>query len=88
LRLFVYPHQSLQLISGDYLWGAPDSIPSRLARDEKFDVLILASSALDGFIRDGVVQPDSRMDLVSFVIGARSEGWCAQVRYQRSYFLN
>lgn len=60
----------MQLISGDYLWGAPDSIPSRLARDEKFDVLILASSALDGFIRDGVVQPDSRVDLVSSVIGA------------------
>jgi len=55
---------------GSSMGGAPDSIPSRLARDEKFDVLILASSALDGFIRDGVVQPDSRVDLVSSVIGA------------------
>lgn len=55
---------------GSSMGAAPDSIPSRLARDEKFDVLILASPALDGFIKSGVVQQDSRVDLVASVIGA------------------
>lgn len=55
---------------GSSMGGAPDSIPSRLARDEKFDVLILASPALDGFIKSGTVQPGSKVDLVASVIGA------------------
>lgn len=55
---------------GSSMGGAPDSIPSRLARDEKFDVLILAGPALQSFIKSGVVQPGSRVDLVASVIGA------------------
>lgn len=55
---------------GSSMGGAPDSIPSRLARDEKFDVLILAGPALEGFIKSDVVQPGSRVDLVASVIGA------------------
>ena len=55
---------------GSSMGAAPDSIPSRLARDEKFDVLILASPSLDGFIKSGAVQPGTRVDLVASVIGA------------------
>ena len=54
---------------GSSMGTAPDSIPSRLARDEKFDVLILASPALDSFIKGGAVQPGTRVDLVASVIG-------------------
>ncbi|WP_369821192.1 substrate-binding domain-containing protein [Polynucleobacter sp. QLW-P1DATA-2] len=55
---------------GSSMGGAPDSIPSRLAKGEKFDVLILAGPALDGFIKNGAVQPGSKVDLVASVIGA------------------
>ena len=55
---------------GSSMGGAPDSIPSRLAKGEKFDILILAGPALDGFIKSGVVQPGSKVDLVASVIGA------------------
>ena len=55
---------------GSSMGAAPDSIPSRLARDEKFDVLILASPSLDNFIKSGAVQQGTRVDLVASVIGA------------------
>lgn len=55
---------------GSSMGAAPDSIPSRLAKGEKFDVLILAAPALDGFIKSGVVQPGTRVDLVASVMGA------------------
>ena len=55
---------------GSSMGGAPDSIPSRLSKGEKFDVLILASPALEGFIESGAVQSGSRVDLVASVIGA------------------
>ena len=55
---------------GSSMGSAPDSIPSRLARDEKFDVLILASPSLDNFIKSGAVQSGTRVDLVASVIGA------------------
>lgn len=55
---------------GSSMGAAPDSIPSRLARNEQFDVLILAGPALEGFIKSGAVQPGSRVDLVASVIGA------------------
>src|SRR6186713_633856 len=44
--------------------GAPDSIPSRLARGEPVDVVILAAPALEALIKDGKVMPGSRVDLV------------------------
>ena len=45
---------------GSSMGSASDSIPSRLARDEKFDVLILASPSLDNFIKSGAVQSGTR----------------------------
>jgi len=55
---------------GSSMGAAPDSIPSRLAKGEQFDVLILAAPALDGFIKNGVVQSGTRVDLVASVMGA------------------
>jgi len=55
---------------GSSMGAAPDSIPSRLAKGERFDVLILASPALEGFIKSGELQPGTRVDLVASVMGA------------------
>ena len=55
---------------GSSMGTATDSIPSRLARGEKFDVLILAGPALEEFIKSGAVQPGTRVDLVASVMGA------------------
>ena len=55
---------------GASLGNAPDAIPGRLARGEKFDIIILADSALDGFIAQGQAVPGSRVDLGRSLIGA------------------
>lgn len=55
---------------GSSMGAAPDSIPTRLGRGEKFDVLILAGPALEGFIKSGEVQAGTRVDLVASVMGA------------------
>jgi len=49
--------------------GAPDSIPARLERGERFDVLIMSQSGLNGLSEQGVVRPDTRVDLASSSIG-------------------
>lgn len=54
---------------GASMGGAPDSIPSRLARGEPVDVVILAGSAVDELIAAGKVVPGSRVDLVRSSIG-------------------
>jgi molybdate transport system substrate-binding protein len=54
---------------GASMGNAPDSIPSRLARGEPVDVIILAGPALDGFIKDGRAVPGSRVDLVRSSVG-------------------
>ena len=55
---------------GSSMGAAPDSIPSRLSKGEQFDVLILAAPALDTFMKDGVLQSGTRVDLVASVMGA------------------
>ena len=54
---------------GASMGGAPDSIPSRLARGEDADVLILAGPAVDNLIKDGKARPGSRVDLARSLIG-------------------
>ncbi len=49
--------------------GAPDSIPARLERGERFDVLIMSQAGLNSLSARGLVRPDSRVDLASSVIG-------------------
>ena len=60
-------------------WGAsmgtaPDAIPSRLARGEPADVLIMAAPALDKMIAEGKAAPGSRVDLArsSIAMAVRS----------------
>lgn len=45
------------------------SIPSRLARGEAIDVVIIASDALDRLIADGRIRAGSRVDLARSAIG-------------------
>lgn len=54
---------------GASMGNATDSIPSRLARGEPVDVIILAGPALDEFIKQGKAVPGSRVDLVRSAIG-------------------
>ncbi len=49
--------------------GAPDSIPARLERGERFDVLIMSQAGLDALAERGMVRPDTRVDLASSSIG-------------------
>ena len=54
---------------GASMGNAPDAIPTRLARGEQFDIIILAGPALDGFIKEGKAVAGSRVDLVRSTIG-------------------
>ena len=54
---------------GASMGGAPDSIPSRLARGEPTDIVILAAPALDALIKEGKVAAGSRVDLVHSNMG-------------------
>lgn len=54
---------------GASIGNAPDSIPSRMARGEQFDIVILADSALDQLVPQGKVQAGSRVDLARSMIG-------------------
>src|SRR5690242_2191084 len=42
---------------GASIGNAPDSIPSRLARGETFDIVILADSGLEALAKEGKVAP-------------------------------
>ena len=61
----------LRLVSayGASTGGAPDSIPVRLARGERFDVLIMSQAGLNELTAQGLVRPDTRLDLASSSIG-------------------
>ena len=50
---------------GASLGNAPDSIPSRFARNEQFDIVILADSGLEALMGQGKVVQGSRVDLAS-----------------------
>ena len=54
---------------GASMGNAPDSIPVRLQRGERADVVILAGSALDDLIAQGRVRAGSRVDLARSSIG-------------------
>jgi molybdate transport system substrate-binding protein len=43
--------------------ATPQAIPNRLARNEPADVVLMVSSALDKLIKNGQVDPKSRVDL-------------------------
>ena len=49
--------------------GASDSIPVRLERGERFDVLSMSQAGLQALIDRGVVRADTRVDLATSSIG-------------------
>ena len=49
--------------------GAPDSIPERLKRGQRADVVILSQNGLNALTRQGFVQPDSHIPLANSMIG-------------------
>ena len=53
---------------GASMGNAPDAIPSRLARGEPADVLIMAAPALDRMIAEGKAVAGSRVDLARSAI--------------------
>lgn len=61
--------RKVQTAYGASMGAASDSIPSRLARGEPADVVILARPALDALVKDGKVVPGSQVDLVRSSIG-------------------
>lgn len=60
---------SIQTILGPSMGKAPEAIPNRLARGENADVVIMVGYALDELIKQGVVDPASRVELADSRIG-------------------
>ena len=54
---------------GSSMGASPTSIPNRLSKGEKADVVILARSALDQLASQGLVRPGSQIDLVRSAVG-------------------
>jgi molybdate transport system substrate-binding protein len=60
---------TLSVVSGGSVAGAPDSIPDRLQRGERADVLIMAAATIDDLTKAGRVVAGSRVDLARSSIG-------------------
>lgn len=55
---------------GASIGKAPDSIPSRFERGEKFDLVILSEGGLEDLMKQGKLVKGSRVDIVRSQIGA------------------
>ncbi|WP_166220137.1 substrate-binding domain-containing protein [Pseudomonas atagonensis] len=60
---------TLDTTLGPSMGKAPEAIPNRLARGEKADVVIMVGYALDDLIKQGKVDPASRVELADSRIG-------------------
>lgn len=60
---------TLVVVSGGSVAGAPDSIPDRLQRGERADVVIMAAGGIDDLIKAGRLAAGSRADLARSSIG-------------------
>lgn len=60
---------TLDTALGPSMGKAPEAIPNRLARGEPADVVIMVGYALDDLIRQGRVDPASRVELADSRIG-------------------
>ena len=60
---------TLIIVSGGSVAGAPDSIPDRLARGERADLVIMAAGGIDDLAKAGRVVAGSRVDLARSSIG-------------------
>jgi molybdate transport system substrate-binding protein len=66
---------NVDLSFGSSIGAAYDSIPTRLSQGQKFDVFILAGSALENFIKAGQIKNNTRVDLVaSHIVAAIRAG--------------
>ena len=54
---------------GASVGNAPDSIPSRFARGERFDAAILSEGGLEALVKEGKLMAGSRIDLARSQIG-------------------
>ncbi len=54
---------------GASVGNAPDSIPSRFARGERFDAVILSEGGLEALVKEGKLVAGSRIDLARSQIG-------------------
>lgn len=60
---------TLTTVLGPSMGKAPEAIPNRLARGEHADVVIMVGYALDELIKQGKVDPASRVELADSRIG-------------------
>jgi len=60
---------TLTIVSGGSVAGATDSIPDRLQRGERTDVLIMAAAGIDDLAKAGRAVAGSRVDLARSSIG-------------------
>ncbi|MFJ2683567.1 substrate-binding domain-containing protein [Pseudomonas sp. NPDC087342] len=60
---------TLDTALGPSMGKAPEAIPNRLARGEQADVVIMVGYALDDLIKQGKVDPASRVELADSRIG-------------------
>ena len=60
---------TLVVVSGGSVAGAPDSIPDRLQRGERADVVIMAAGGIDDLAKAGRIVSGSRVDLARSSIG-------------------
>jgi molybdate transport system substrate-binding protein len=60
---------TLDTVLGPSMGKAPEAIPNRLSRGEKADVVIMVGYALDDLIKQGKVDPASRVELADSRIG-------------------
>ncbi|MEG5262720.1 substrate-binding domain-containing protein [Pseudomonas sp. JDS28PS106] len=60
---------TLNTVRGPSMGKSPEAIPNRLARGEHADVVIMVGYALDELIRQGKVDPASRVELADSRIG-------------------
>jgi len=54
---------------GPSMGDSPEAIPTRLARGEAADVVIMDGGAIDELVRRGLVRADSKVDLARSLIG-------------------
>jgi molybdate transport system substrate-binding protein len=59
----------LRIVWGPSYGNSPDAIPTRLAKGEPVDVLVMVGAALDDRLGDGRFDPATRADLAQSAIG-------------------
>ena len=74
----------IDLEYGSSMGGGPESIPVRLERGERFDVLIFNGSAFDGVASTGGILPERSSRSWSFSRWRGRSQRCAETRHQHA----